>query len=55
MEPTAIGEILGPIEGVECEDLYKKYLHDFVRLVHKCNHKDQDYEIQEYDVRKGSL
>ena len=51
VEPTAIGEILLLIEGPECKDFYSKYLHDFIRLAHTCNHKDGEYEIQEYEVR----
>lgn len=52
VEPTPIGEILVSVEGTECEEFYRNYLHDFIRLVHKCNHKDREYEIQEYEVRK---
>ena len=53
VEPTPIGEILVSVDGVECEEFYRNYLHDFIRLVHKCNHKDREYELQEYEVRKG--
>ena len=39
------------VDGVECEEFYRNYLHDFIRLAHKCSHKDREYEIQEYEVR----
>ena len=50
MEPTAVGEVLGSVDGTDCEDFYKRYLHDFVRLAHRCTHLNQEHEKQEYEV-----
>ncbi len=52
VEPTAVGEVLRGVNDQDCEDFYKRYLHDFVRLVHMCKHgKMTEYEIKEYEVR----
>lgn len=50
VEPTIIGEILQTVNEADCEDFYLKYLHDFVRLAHRCKHKNQEDDIQEYEV-----
>lgn len=47
LEPTSVGEILRTVV-MDCEELYKRYLHDFVRLAHRCKHKNQE---EEYEVR----
>ncbi len=47
---TAIGELLSDVDDTNCEMFYKKYLRDFLRLAHKCKHKNQDDETQEYEV-----
>ena len=48
---TSLGEILLSVEdGRECEELYRRYLHDFVRSVHKCTHKTEETVKQEYQV-----
>lgn len=50
VEGTAIGEVLSKVKEEDCEDFYKRYLSDFVKLVHKCSKKNRDCEIQEYKV-----
>ena len=39
---TSIGEILRLVEEANCEEFYQRYLHDFIRSVHKCNYKQPD-------------
>ena len=51
VEQTVIGGLLGRVENAYCEDFYKRYLHDFVRLVHMSRQKDLNFEKQEYEVR----
>ena len=46
----AIGEALGSVDKAYCEELYQYYLHDFVRSVHQCYHKQQKSENLEYKV-----
>ena len=55
VEPTPVGEVLKQVDERDCEDFYKNYLHDFVRMVHRCHQNNQDYEIQEYEVIKTSV
>lgn len=50
LEHTTIGEAISQVEDISCENFYKRYLHDFVRLAHKCNHKNPTHESQEYEV-----
>ena len=50
VEPTPVGGVLSQVDSYNCEDLYRKYLHDFVRLVHKCKHKNLQDETREYEV-----
>ena len=48
---TNLGEILLSVQdGGECEELYRRYLHDFVRSVHKCPHKTEATVKLEYQV-----
>ena len=47
IEPTPVGGVLRAVNQEDCEDFYKKYLNDFVRIVHRCNH---NYVSQEYEV-----
>ncbi len=49
---TKIGAVLGEVKHWDGEMLYRYYLHDFVRLVHKNQHMhiDQENEIKEYKV-----
>jgi hypothetical protein len=39
----------GVTEG-DCEDFYRKYLHDFVRLAHRCKHANLEDDKMEYEV-----
>ena len=51
MSGTGLGGILLSVQdGGECEELYRHYLHDFVRSVHKCTHKTEKTVKQEYQV-----
>lgn len=52
MESTTMFNVLNQVDYFSCEDFYLKYLHDFVRLVHKCKHKDQYHETKEYEVKR---
>ena len=47
---TNIGEVLSSVGEFDCEDFYRKYLHDFVRLAHRCKHSNKEDDIREYDV-----
>ena len=47
---TSIGEVLSTVDDVDCEEFYKKYLHDFVRLAHNCTHRNKEDEDQECEV-----
>lgn len=52
VEATAVGEVLRGVNEFDCEELYRHYLQDFVRLVHRCSHtKKTEYETKEYEVR----
>ena len=53
IENVAIGEILNSVCEDDMGELYRLYLHDFIRFVHNCNHKDQTSEDKEYAVRLG--
>ena len=46
-----VGDVLKSVEDEYCEDFYKYYLHDFVRLAHNSQHKKQEQEQEEYNVR----
>ena len=49
---TSLGEILASVsDGGHCEELYRRYLHDFVYTVHKCPHKQKEIVSSEYQVR----
>lgn len=45
-----VGDVLKSVEDEYCEDFYKYYLHDFVRLAHNSQHKKQEQEQEEYNV-----
>ena len=48
---TSLGEILISVqEDGQCEELYRRYIHDFVRSVHKCTHKQNETVKHEYKV-----
>lgn len=47
-----MGGVLCGVSEQDCEDLYRSYLHDFVRIVHMCKHsKNLEHEDKEYEVR----
>ncbi len=50
VEPTIVGGILRSVKYEDSEAFYRRYLHDFVRLVHRCTHSSKDNEIKEYEV-----
>ena len=50
VKATAVGEVLKTVDVSDYEDMYRRYLHDFVRLVHRCSHSRKDYETKEYEV-----
>ena len=48
---TPLGIVLLSVRDEEqCDELYKRYLHDFVRSVHKCTHKTEEIVTLEYQV-----
>lgn len=51
VQGTAVGETLLLVSKVDCEEMYQRYLHDFVRMVRKCSHKGQEIVSKEYKVR----
>ena len=54
--PTPVGEVLRGVSEQDCEDFYRHYLHDFVRLVQRCKHsKKREFETKEYEVRTTIL
>ena len=50
---TAIGELLGSVDEDDCEEFYQYYLHDFIRSVHRCYHKQQKSKHLEYKVHRS--
>lgn len=50
VDTTPIGAVLKRVDGTDSNNFYQRYLHDFVRLVHKCNHKQDDDQNREYEV-----
>ena len=50
---TNVGVILDTSELLELhrEAFGQYYLHDFVRIAHKCKHKKRDMEDLEYEVQ----
>ena len=51
---TPVGHILESISE-DADELYRYYLHDFVKYVHRCKHVDEKSESQEYQVVMCSL
>ena len=41
LSQTRLGEILDGLPEEDCEDLFKCYLHDFVRYAYKSKHKEK--------------
>lgn len=49
---TPLGVILSSIQDSrQCEELYQRYLHDFVHSVHKCPHRLAENVNNEYKVQ----
>ena len=49
---TPVGRVLEQVDQCDYKDFYKKYLHDFVRIVHRCNHTKPEQKIQEYESQE---
>ena len=52
---SPLGDVLQSVkdekQGEEqCEELYRRYLYDFVRSVHKCTHKTEEIVKHENQV-----
>lgn len=48
---SPLGDVLGSVQdGLQCEELFRRYLHDFVRSVHMCTHKMEQSVKDEYKV-----
>ena len=45
-----LGETLQSVHEDDCEEMYRRYLHDFVRSVHRCSHKTEQLVTDEYKV-----
>ena len=53
---TPLGDVLTSVQdGGQCEELYRRYLHDFVRSVHKCSRKMEQTINNEYQVCSSSV
>ena len=51
MSDTAMGDILLSVhDESHCEELFRRYTHDFVHCVHTCTHKIQETVNIEYQV-----
>ena len=51
VKTTPIGEVLIDVAGDNCDEFFQRYLHDFVRIVHHCNHRDSNLTNLEYEVK----
>ena len=51
VEHTAVGVLLLAVNMTEIEYFHERYIHDFVRYAHRCNHKNQGEEDHEYEVK----
>ena len=48
---SSLGDVLlSIVDGEQCEELYRRYLHDFVQSVHRCTHKMKQSVQDEYKV-----
>ena len=45
-----VGEVFKCVQEEYSEQFYGYYLHDYVRSVHKCQHKKPEQEEMEYSV-----
>ena len=52
LEDTSVGEILQSVSDNDCDELFKCYLHDFVKSVHLSNHSDAFLSELEYKVNE---
>ena len=50
LQKTYIGQVLMEVDECDSHCLYECYLHDFVRMVHGCRHKNPTYTDLEYKV-----
>ena len=50
MEKTEIGQILHAVDNSVSSDFYKRYLHDFVHIVHCSKLSDTEVVSIEYKV-----
>ena len=41
LEHTSVYDVLTKVDDSNFRDFFHRYLHDFVRLVHRCNHNDE--------------
>lgn len=55
VQGTAVGKTLSSVSKENCEEMYQRYLSDFVRIVHKCSHKGKEIVSKEYKVRVAFL
>ena len=47
---TPVGTVLKSVSTKNSEEFYKFYLHDFVKSVHKSNHRNLEHDEMEYQV-----
>lgn len=50
MELITVGGVLNSVCETEYEDFHRRYIHDFIRLSHRANHKNKEHEKQENEV-----
>ena len=46
LEHTSVYDVLIKVDDSYLEEFFLHYLHDFVRLVHSCNHNNELNEVQ---------
>ena len=52
LSESAVGPVLRSVEGDQCrQDIYQRYLEDFVRSTHQCNYTDPNCTEMEYKVQ----
>lgn len=50
VQTTSIYDVLAKVKESDSKDFFRNYLHDFVRLVHRCDHRDKGHQNKEYWV-----
>ena len=50
IQTTPVGTVLESVDTENYEEFYKFYLHDFVRSVHRCKHRNAEHDDMEYQV-----